>query len=153
MKTYLFIPLLIFSCLTPVQAASPLSEIRLQLYQSINQERSDDVRWKSALNASSKKRVKELPIRNAHIRPNGKRWYTVLRNYKKIYCGENLAKVVVPDTYEISFLAIAIHQSFMHSSSHKKVIMNKRYHFIGISVMMTHVNKTYVIYIVEHFSS
>ena len=135
--------------------------IEKELVNLINKARSTKVTSQKKLETSSLTRAKELKTKFSHTRPNKKSWTTALTaakvNLKGNATGENLAKLMISakTSYsqdQLQKYASTIHQSLMNSATHKKVITNKTYKYVGVSVYSVLDKGKVTFYVVEHFT-
>lgn len=133
--------------------------IQKKLIDLINKDRKKKkrkaVKVDTRLEKSSSIRVKEISQKFSHTRLNGKKWYTAIK-IKNLTAGENLAKIRGKAKSKYSALYVnklcqTIHRSLMNSPSHKKVILNSKYRYIGISIHCQIKNQKLYVYVVEHF--
>ena len=127
----LVMALIISSLTIPVQSsAASVSANRKAVLKLVNQQRKKRDRKKlvldSKLNKAAQKRAKEISQEFSHTRPNGDDCFTVLKTYNAKYttCGENIAAG--------QSTAKQVMNSWMHSSGHKKNIINKNYRKMGV---------------------
>lgn len=135
--------------------------IEKKLVTLINKSRSSQVKSNSKLEKSSMIRAKELQKKFSHTRPNKKSWTTSLTQAKVSSkgnkSGENLAKLSLSAKKEytkdmLNDYANKIHSCLMNSATHKKVIQNKNYKFIGVSLYSELKNGKVTFYITQHFT-
>lgn len=135
--------------------------IEKELLTLVNKERSSKVTSNSKLEKSSMTRAKELKTKFSHTRPNKKSWTTALIATKVSTSGnasgENLAKLAISaktsySQTDLKNYASKIHKSLMNSATHKKVIQNKNYKYVGISVYTVLSNGKVTFYVAQHFT-
>lgn len=92
-----------------------------------------DAKLQKAANARAKEIVKKFD----HVRPNGKKCYTILKSYGVTYhaCGENIA--------EGQKNAKEVMNDWMHSSGHKANILDPSYSRLGVGLYKNPKNKKY----------
>lgn len=140
--TAIALPLL--SVLSPVEKITGQPAVGVQTAQAktqsqtkkvvtiINKKRKANglkaVKSNAKLNKAAQKRAKEIAKKFDHIRPNGKKCHTVLKEYKVSYrtCGENIA-YGQPN-------AKSVMNDWMHSSGHRANILNKSFKRVGIGL-------------------
>lgn len=99
----------------------------------------------SKLQKAARARAKEIVKKLDHTRPNGKEFYTILKNYGVSYhaCAENIAAGQTS--------AKEVMNGWMHSSGHKANIMNGSYKRLGVGLYKDPKSK-YKYYWVELFA-
>lgn len=141
--------------------AKECETVEKELVRLINEERSTKVSSHKKLESSSLVRTKELKKKFSHTRPNKKSWSTTLTaakvNMKGNSSGENLANLMISakSSYSQTHLknyASMIHKCLMGSTTHKKVIKNTKYKFVGISIYTTLSKGRVTFYIAQHFT-
>lgn len=141
--------------------ASECAYIEKQLTASINSARSSKVKSNTKLTKSAYVRSKELVKKFSHTRPNKKSWTTTLTAVKVKTSGnttgENLAKLTMTakssySTSTLKSISKTIHNCLMNSATHKKVIKNKNYKFVGVRVYTKLSGGKVSFYITQHFT-
>ncbi|MBR3150141.1 MAG: CAP domain-containing protein [Eubacterium sp.] len=113
----------------------PVSDFEARLFEVTNEERSSrgiqELEWSEDLHNIACIRAKEAYENWSHTRPNGKIWYSILKEYQIYYtnfASENLAcnsgEDASPETAD---------ELLMNSKPHRKAILDKRYKYVGIA--------------------
>jgi uncharacterized protein YkwD len=100
------------------------SIIALTIFTAINLNRDTPLEYSEKLSDLANIRAQEASELFSHKRPDGRLWHSVLAD-NEVYCyaGECLAYVYAPED---------VVNAWMDSESHKNVIINSDFNYIGI---------------------
>lgn len=132
-----------------VTVKNKTSEVQ-QVVALVNKERKaqglDALSMDAGMQKAAKARAKEIVTKFSHERPNGKQCFTILKSYNVSYTlvAENIAAG--------QRSAQEVMNGWMHSSGHKKNILNKSFSRIGVALYKAP-NSKYGYYWVQMFAN
>ena len=135
------------------------SLMRSEFLHLINTTRAEPVVLYNPLLKTSDLRAQEASIKWSHIRPNGSRWNTILKdiiNIDSVPHGENLAQtqIVYKENYddnEIIQIVKTLHQGLVNSPTHYAVMTNKNYKKVNIGIYIEKKDSWLTITIAQHY--